>query len=106
MTWTLEGEERMDIIRAWKDEGYRNSLSEAERAALPPNPAGLMTLTNEELGAVEVPGLGRLTASLERGILADGAGAPAARGGRRSPGPGLSIRGGSRCALSGNGPWS
>ncbi len=24
----------MDIIRAWKDEGYRNSLSEAERAAL------------------------------------------------------------------------
>jgi mersacidin/lichenicidin family type 2 lantibiotic len=52
VTWTLEGGERMDIIRAWKDEGYRNSLSEAERAALPPNPAGLMTLTNEELGAV------------------------------------------------------
>jgi mersacidin/lichenicidin family type 2 lantibiotic len=42
----------MDIIRAWKDEGYRNSLSEAERAALPPHPAGLMTLTDEELGAV------------------------------------------------------
>ena len=42
----------MDIIRAWKDEGYRNSLSEAERAALPPHPAGLITLTDEELGAV------------------------------------------------------
>jgi mersacidin/lichenicidin family type 2 lantibiotic len=42
----------MDIIRAWKDEGYRNSLSEAERAALPPNPAGLIALTDEELGAV------------------------------------------------------
>jgi mersacidin/lichenicidin family type 2 lantibiotic len=42
----------MDIIRAWKDEEYRNSLSAAERAALPPHPAGLMTLTDEELGAV------------------------------------------------------
>ena len=42
----------MDIIRAWKDEGYRNSLSEAERAALPPHPAGLIALTDEELGAV------------------------------------------------------
>jgi mersacidin/lichenicidin family type 2 lantibiotic len=42
----------MDIIRAWKDEGYRNSLSAAERAALPPNPAGLITLTDEDLGAV------------------------------------------------------
>jgi mersacidin/lichenicidin family type 2 lantibiotic len=42
----------MDIIRAWKDEGYRNSLSEAERAALPPNPAGLIALTDEDLGAV------------------------------------------------------
>jgi mersacidin/lichenicidin family type 2 lantibiotic len=42
----------MDIIRAWKDEEYRNSLSEAERAALPENPAGLITLTDEELGAV------------------------------------------------------
>ena len=42
----------MDIIRAWKDEEYRNSLSEAERAALPPNPAGLITLTDEDLGTV------------------------------------------------------
>jgi len=29
-----------NIIRAWKDASYRNSLSDAERAALPPNPAG------------------------------------------------------------------
>jgi mersacidin/lichenicidin family type 2 lantibiotic len=42
----------MDIIRAWKDEGYRNSLSEVERAALPENPAGFIALTDEELGAV------------------------------------------------------
>jgi mersacidin/lichenicidin family type 2 lantibiotic len=42
----------MDIIRAWKDEEYRNSLSEAERNALTPNPAGLIVLTDEDLGAV------------------------------------------------------
>jgi mersacidin/lichenicidin family type 2 lantibiotic len=42
----------MDIIRAWKDEAYRNSLSEAERAALPENPAGFIALTDEDLGAV------------------------------------------------------
>ena len=42
----------MDIIRAWKDEEYRNSLSEAERAALPEHPAGLIALTDEALGAV------------------------------------------------------
>jgi mersacidin/lichenicidin family type 2 lantibiotic len=42
----------MDIIRAWKDEEYRNSLSEAERTALPENPAGFIALTDEDLGAV------------------------------------------------------
>src|SRR5262249_27576124 len=30
----------VDVIRAWKDEAYRASLSAAERAALPPNPGG------------------------------------------------------------------
>jgi mersacidin/lichenicidin family type 2 lantibiotic len=39
----------MDIIRAWKDIDYRNSLSEA---ALPANPAGELALTEEDLGAV------------------------------------------------------
>ena len=36
----------LDIIRAWKDEEYRLSLSEAERALLPANPAGLIELTD------------------------------------------------------------
>jgi hypothetical protein len=27
----------MDVIRAWKDEAYRLSLGETERAVLPPN---------------------------------------------------------------------
>lgn len=41
-----------DIIRAWKDEEFRNSLSEAERAALPAHPAGLVEIRDEALEAV------------------------------------------------------
>jgi mersacidin/lichenicidin family type 2 lantibiotic len=44
---------RIDIIRAWKDEAYRQSLSEAERASLPANPAGVVELTEAEAHAVE-----------------------------------------------------
>jgi mersacidin/lichenicidin family type 2 lantibiotic len=40
------------IIRAWKDQEFRNSLSEKERALLPENPVGLVELTNSELGNV------------------------------------------------------
>jgi mersacidin/lichenicidin family type 2 lantibiotic len=40
---------RVNVIRAWKDEEYRNSLSAAERAALPDNPAGLLETTEAEL---------------------------------------------------------
>jgi mersacidin/lichenicidin family type 2 lantibiotic len=43
----------MDIIRAWKDEDYRLSLSEAERALLPEHPAGLIELAAAELDGVE-----------------------------------------------------
>jgi mersacidin/lichenicidin family type 2 lantibiotic len=43
-----------DIIRAWKDEAYRLSLTEEELAALPPNPAGQIELVNADL--VEVAG--------------------------------------------------
>ncbi|QBD80924.1 mersacidin/lichenicidin family type 2 lantibiotic [Ktedonosporobacter rubrisoli] len=32
---------KFDIVRAWKDESYRESLSEEERALLPENPAGV-----------------------------------------------------------------
>ena len=38
-----------NIIRAWKDPEYRLSLSEAERATLPSNPAGLIELSDAEL---------------------------------------------------------
>lgn len=40
-----------NIICAWKDQDFRNSLSVKERALLPENPAGLVQLTDEELGA-------------------------------------------------------
>jgi len=41
---------RENIIRAWKDEAYRSSLSEAERAFLPENPAGSIELDAAALG--------------------------------------------------------
>jgi mersacidin/lichenicidin family type 2 lantibiotic len=41
-----------DIIRAWKDEDYRLSLSEAERALLPEHPAGLIELAGAEMDGV------------------------------------------------------
>jgi mersacidin/lichenicidin family type 2 lantibiotic len=38
------------VIRAWKDPAYRNSLSMAERAGLPANPAGGIEISDAELG--------------------------------------------------------
>jgi mersacidin/lichenicidin family type 2 lantibiotic len=39
----------VDFIRAWKDEEYFNSLSEAERATLPLHPSGLIELSDDDL---------------------------------------------------------
>ena len=44
---------RIDIIRAWKDAAYRQSLSEGQLAGLPANPAGAVDLTEEEAAAIE-----------------------------------------------------
>jgi mersacidin/lichenicidin family type 2 lantibiotic len=33
-----------NVIRAWKDKEFRNSLSEAEQAALPAHPSGITEL--------------------------------------------------------------
>ena len=41
-----------NIVRAWKDPQYRQSLSAAEKVALPANPAGATELTDEQLGQV------------------------------------------------------
>jgi mersacidin/lichenicidin family type 2 lantibiotic len=40
---------QVNVVRAWKDEEYRQSLTEAERAALPENPAGLLDLAEPDL---------------------------------------------------------
>jgi mersacidin/lichenicidin family type 2 lantibiotic len=40
------------VVRAWKDEEYRLSLSDAERAQLPAHPSGIIELTEPELGVV------------------------------------------------------
>jgi mersacidin/lichenicidin family type 2 lantibiotic len=39
------------VIRAWKDEEHRLSLSQAERALLPEHPAGVIDLTDAEMGS-------------------------------------------------------
>ena len=41
-----------NIIRAWKDEEYRNSLTDSERASLPAHPAGSIELTDVDLDGV------------------------------------------------------
>jgi mersacidin/lichenicidin family type 2 lantibiotic len=50
--------EDIDIIRAWKDEEYRNSLSEEQRSQLPENPAGMVELPDADMeriaGGVEI----------------------------------------------------
>lgn len=40
------------IIRAWKDHEYRQSLGESERRLLPEHPSGLVDLSDESLGKV------------------------------------------------------
>ena len=43
----------VNIVRAWKDEEYRRSLTETEKALLPANPAGFVELAEEEMNHVE-----------------------------------------------------
>lgn len=43
---------KRDIIRAWRDEEFRLSLSEEQRAQLPANPAGSVELADEDLLSV------------------------------------------------------
>ena len=44
---------KLEIIRAWKDEEYFSSLSEPERVLLPQNPAGLVEVSDEDLGGAQ-----------------------------------------------------
>lgn len=49
----------VDIIRAWKDEGYRKSLSPEQQAQLPENPAHNIELNDADLDQMQ--GGGALT---------------------------------------------
>jgi mersacidin/lichenicidin family type 2 lantibiotic len=42
---------KLDIIRAWKDEEYADSLTDTQRAMLPQNPAGVIELSDRDLDA-------------------------------------------------------
>ena len=50
-----------DIIRAWKDPVYRATLGARELAQLPPNPAGLVNLTDDQLRAATGFGMAVVT---------------------------------------------
>ena len=41
-----------DIARAWKDEAYRQTLSEEELQMIPANPAGTMELSENDMEAI------------------------------------------------------
>ena len=41
----------LQIVRAWKDESYRNSLTQEQRAALPAHPAGTIEFVRGAVAA-------------------------------------------------------
>ena len=43
---------KCDVVRAWKDESYRASLSETELGQLPANPAGELVLSDADLESI------------------------------------------------------
>jgi mersacidin/lichenicidin family type 2 lantibiotic len=43
---------KLDIVRAWKDESYRQDLSEEQLNTLPANPSGELELTDSDLESV------------------------------------------------------
>jgi mersacidin/lichenicidin family type 2 lantibiotic len=43
---------KIDVVRAWKDEGYRAGLSADQRETLPDNPAGVVDLSDVQQSEV------------------------------------------------------
>jgi len=43
---------KVDVARAWKDKDYLDSLTAEEKASLPPNPAGAVELSDDDLEGV------------------------------------------------------
>jgi mersacidin/lichenicidin family type 2 lantibiotic len=50
-----------DIVRAWKDEEYRTGLTDAQRASLPGNPAGLAEMSAADLENVAGGNIGTIS---------------------------------------------
>jgi mersacidin/lichenicidin family type 2 lantibiotic len=48
---------RTDVVRAWKDPAYRASLQADEFALVPSHPAGLVSVSDDELK--DASGIGR-----------------------------------------------
>jgi mersacidin/lichenicidin family type 2 lantibiotic len=55
---------KIDIVRAWKDAAYRNSLTPEQQASLPPNPA---EVSDEQLDQVSGGALRRLAMDVTLG---------------------------------------
>jgi mersacidin/lichenicidin family type 2 lantibiotic len=43
---------KIDVVRAWRDEEYRNSLTPEQLASLPESPAGVATVDDTALRSV------------------------------------------------------
>jgi len=43
---------KFDIVRAWKDQNYRASLSEEQLSQLPAHPAGELELSDDALASI------------------------------------------------------
>ncbi len=43
---------KFDVVRAWKDENYRQSLNEEQRGSLPAHPAGEIELADAEMESI------------------------------------------------------
>ena len=59
-----------DIVRSWKDPEFRSTLSEAERAALPTSPAGVIEFAEPDLRGFRRKGL-HFKTTLKAGGLND-----------------------------------
>ena len=59
-----------DVIRAWKDPDFRDSLSAADRKRLPQHPAGLIELSEAALSQAAGMSTCRDTCAPARGFIA------------------------------------
>ena len=67
-----------NIIRAWKDKDFRNSLTEDELNSLPSNPAGMIDISDAELemanggnqAAITTPACATITITIGVTVLA------------------------------------